>query len=152
VRILEATDAEIARVVPAGEQPLINVGCGEDATVADTAALVRDVLGSDARIEWDAAKPDGTPRKLLDIGRITRLGWRPSIRLRDGIALAYADFLLHRERLAACSGARGIRERGSLCANISRYFARYRIAADASGNNFQGCRRAADLQREHPRL
>jgi GDP-L-fucose synthase len=101
VRILEATDAEIAGVVPAGEQPLINVGCGEDATVADTAALVREVLDSDARIEWDATKRDGTPRKLLDIGRITRLGWRPSIRLRDGIALAYADFLLHRERLAA---------------------------------------------------
>ena len=56
-----ATDTEIAGVVPAGEQPLINVGCGEDATVADTAALVREVLDSDARIEWDAAK-----RSLLE--------------------------------------------------------------------------------------
>jgi GDP-L-fucose synthase len=101
VRIHEATAAEIARVVPEGGQPLINVGCGEDSTVADTAALVREVLGSDARIEWDATKPDGTPRKVLDIERITRLGWRPSVRLRDGIALAYADFLAHRERLAA---------------------------------------------------
>ena len=101
VRLLEATPEDIARVIPDGEAPLINVGCGVDATIADTAALVRDVIGSDARIEWDPTKPDGTPRKTLDISRMTALGWRPSIALRDGVARAYRDFLARAERLPA---------------------------------------------------
>lgn len=72
---------------------IVNVGCGEDLTIADLAALVAQVVGFRGEIVYDATKPDGTPRKLLDVGRISALGWRPSIPLREGIAATYAWFL-----------------------------------------------------------
>ena len=71
----------------------MNIGCGEDVTIRELALLVRDVVGSNAEILWDHSKPDGTPRKLLDVSRLKQLGWRQSTMLREGIALAYADFL-----------------------------------------------------------
>jgi GDP-L-fucose synthase len=73
--------------------PLINVGCGEDQTVADLARTVASVVGFRGAQEFDASKPDGTPRKLLDAGRLRRLGWSPRIDLESGIAAAYRDFL-----------------------------------------------------------
>jgi len=63
----------------------INVGVGEDLTITELAALVAEVVGYGGRIAWDASKPDGTPRKLLDVGPIQALGWRARIPLRDGI-------------------------------------------------------------------
>jgi GDP-L-fucose synthase len=72
---------------------LVNIGTGEDLTIGALAGLVRDVVGFDGRIEWDAAKPDGAPRKLLDVSRITALGWQPRIPLREGIASTYAWFV-----------------------------------------------------------
>mgnify|MGYP006270758775 CR=1 FL=1 len=69
----------------------INVGCGEDITIADLARLVMEVVGFDGTLVHDRTKPDGTPRKLLDTSRLTALGWRPRIALRDGIAQVYAS-------------------------------------------------------------
>ena len=70
--------------------PLVNIGCGQDVTIRDLAETVMDVVGCKARIVFDASKPDGTPRKLLDVNRLAALGWRASTALRDGIARAYA--------------------------------------------------------------
>jgi GDP-L-fucose synthase len=75
--------------------PLVNVGAGEDQTIRELAQLVADVVGFRGSFQYDRSKPDGTPRKLLDVSRITRLGWSPRIGLREGIASAYADFVRH---------------------------------------------------------
>lgn len=75
------------------DQPeLVNVGCGEDVTIRELAETVCDVLGFDGSLEFDTSKPDGTPRKLLDISKIKALGWSPKISLREGIADAYQWF------------------------------------------------------------
>ena len=76
------------------DQPdLINVGCGEDVTIRELAETVCDVLGFNGSLEFDASKPDGTPRKLLGIQKIKSLGWAPKISLREGIADAYDWFI-----------------------------------------------------------
>jgi GDP-L-fucose synthase len=74
------------------EPDLVNIGCGEDVTIRELAETVCDVLGFDGTLEFDASKPDGTPRKLLDISKIKALGWSPRIPLREGIADAYRWF------------------------------------------------------------
>lgn len=73
--------------------PLINIGCGEDRTIRDLAELVREVVGARVEIAWDTSKPDGTPRKLMNVDRLYATGWRPRIALEDGLRRAYADFL-----------------------------------------------------------
>lgn len=79
---------------PAG--PLINIGCGEDVTIAELAQLVAGVTGFSGTIRFDTSRPDGTPRKLLDISRIEALGWRPRVALDEGLKEAYADFASHK--------------------------------------------------------
>jgi GDP-L-fucose synthase len=76
---------------------IINIGCGEDLSIASLAVLIRDVVGFDGQIVYDASKPDGTPRKLLDVSKIQGLGWTPRIPLRQGLASTYAWFLEHEE-------------------------------------------------------
>jgi GDP-L-fucose synthase len=76
----------------------INVGTGEDIPIADLAALVAKTVGFGGRIEQDPSKPDGTPRKLMDVGRLRSLGWSPRVGLAEGLALAYRDFLEHPAR------------------------------------------------------
>ena len=68
-------------------------------TSAELAETVRDIVGFEGDLEFDTSKPDGTPRKLLDTSRLTALGWRPSIGLRQGIEETYAWFLGYREAL-----------------------------------------------------
>jgi len=75
------------------DEQFINVGYGSDISIRDLAEIVRRIVGFDGRIEWDATKPDGTPRKLLDNSRLFALGWKPRIDLETGIRLAYEDFL-----------------------------------------------------------
>jgi len=75
--------------------PLINIGCGKDQTIADLARMVASVVGFRGTLEFDTSKPDGTPRKLLDVGRLGRLGWSPRVGLEAGIVAAYKDFLAH---------------------------------------------------------
>ena len=72
---------------------IINIGCGEDVTIRELAELICDVVGFDGELVWDKAKPDGTPRKLLDVTKICALGWQPTIPLREGIAQTYEWFL-----------------------------------------------------------
>jgi GDP-L-fucose synthase len=72
---------------------IINVGFGEDISIRELAELICDVVGFDGELTWDASKPDGTPRKLLDVTKLLALGWKPSIRLRNGIAQTYEWFL-----------------------------------------------------------
>jgi GDP-L-fucose synthase len=72
---------------------IINVGCGEDVTIRELAEMVCQVVGFEGNLVFDATKPDGTPRKLLDVGPLFGMGWRPKIGLRDGIRDAYQWFM-----------------------------------------------------------
>lgn len=71
------------------DEPLVNVGCGEDISISELAALIGRIVGYDGAVVFDKSKPDGTPRKLLDVSRLGSLGWRPRIRLEDGIRTTY---------------------------------------------------------------
>ena len=71
----------------------VNLGYGDDVTIRELAALVKDVVGYEGALKFDATKPDGTPRKLMDVGRMSALGWRAQIPLRSGLQSAYEDFL-----------------------------------------------------------
>jgi GDP-L-fucose synthase len=72
---------------------IINVGCGQDISIRELAGLICEVVGFDGELAWDTAKPDGTPRKLLDVSKIHDLGWRHTIALREGIEKTYEWFL-----------------------------------------------------------
>ncbi len=74
------------------EPPLVNVGVGEDVTIRELAELVGKVVGFDGELVFDTTKPDGTPRKLMDVSRINAIGWRATTSLEDGLARAYRDF------------------------------------------------------------
>lgn len=80
-----------------GEEP-VNVGTGEDLTIAELADLLREVTGYSGRLVHDTARPDGTPRKLLDVSRIAELGWRPAIGLRAGLAATYRWYVRQANR------------------------------------------------------
>jgi GDP-L-fucose synthase len=67
----------------------INVGVGEDVSIKELAETIKRIIGFEGSIEWDSSKPDGTPRKLLDVSRLTALGWKAKISLEDGIASTY---------------------------------------------------------------
>ena len=71
----------------------VNVGCGEDVTISELAGLAARVVGFRGQLVYDRSKPDGTPRKLMDVSRIRATGWAPKVSLESGIALAYQDFL-----------------------------------------------------------
>ncbi|GAB4167419.1 MAG: GDP-L-fucose synthase [Rhodocyclaceae bacterium] len=96
-RLLGSDESRTGRFEP----PLVNIGCGEDLTIAELARLVGRVVGFGGEIRFDASKPDGTPRKLLDVSRLTALGWRPRVALEEGLGLAYRDFLERQARQGA---------------------------------------------------
>jgi len=75
------------------QPPLVNIGCGNDLTVRELAETIARVVGFKGELRFDASKPDGTPRKLLEVSRMEKLGWRPKVSLADGVALAYKDYL-----------------------------------------------------------
>jgi GDP-L-fucose synthase len=77
--LLENYDDEIA----------LNVGTGKDISIKELAELIKGIVGFEGKINWDSSKPDGTPRKLLDVSRITALGWKPTISLEEGIRSTY---------------------------------------------------------------
>jgi GDP-L-fucose synthase len=73
--------------------PLVNIGVGDDVTIRDLAATMKQVVGFDGEIVFDTRKPDGTPRKLMDSRRIAAFGWQASIGLEEGLAKVYSDYL-----------------------------------------------------------
>ncbi len=75
------------------EPELINVGTGEDLTIKNLALLIKDIIGFEGELVFDSSKPDGTPRKLMDVSKLHSTGWKHKIELKEGIALAYQDFL-----------------------------------------------------------
>jgi GDP-L-fucose synthase len=75
------------------EPGFINIGAGEDITITDLAFLIKDIIGYEGEIKFDATKPDGTPRKLMDVSKLQSKGWKYKIGLKDGIKMAYDDFL-----------------------------------------------------------
>lgn len=75
------------------DEAIVNIGVGEDVPIRDLAAQVRDIVGFSGEVAWDADKPDGTPRKLMDVDRIGALGWRARIGLSDGIRSTYDAYL-----------------------------------------------------------
>lgn len=93
VYLLELASKDFAALVSDAHPPLVNIGYGEDQSIAELARMVARVVGFRGSLRFDASKPDGTPRKLLDSARINALGWKPRTRMEAGIALAYQDFL-----------------------------------------------------------
>jgi GDP-L-fucose synthase len=93
LQLMGLSEEALREKIPEGHPPLVNVGCGEDLTIGELAGLVRDAVGARSQIVYDRSKPDGTPRKLLDIGLIRALGWQPRVALAEGLKLAYADFV-----------------------------------------------------------
>jgi GDP-L-fucose synthase len=92
VHLMRLADAKFDALVAPGVAPIINAGVGKDLAIAELAALVAEIVGFGGRLVFDASKPDGTPRKTLDVSRLAGLGWQPRVSLRQGIALAYRDF------------------------------------------------------------
>jgi GDP-L-fucose synthase len=75
------------------DSELVNIGTGIDVTIKELAETVKQIVGFEGEINWDTSRPDGTPRKLMDVSKLHSLGWKHKIELKDGIALAYQDFL-----------------------------------------------------------
>lgn len=75
------------------EKEIINIGCGEEITIAELAELIKEIVGFNGNLVFDASKPDGTPRKLLDVTKINNLGWHYKTKIKEGIQMAYQDFL-----------------------------------------------------------
>lgn len=71
----------------------VNIGVGEDVSIRDLAQFIKEVVGFEGQLEFDSSKPDGTPRKLMDVSKLNSLGWKAKTDLKDGIRLAYQDFL-----------------------------------------------------------
>ena len=92
VALLRLSDAKFSSAI-ATYPPLVNIGSGADLTIRELAEAVSRVVGFKGALQFDASKPDGTPRKLLDVSRMARLGWAPKVPMPEGIALAYRDFL-----------------------------------------------------------
>jgi len=91
----DLADALLFLMLHYSEEEHINVGWGEDLAIHDLAGMVARVVGYEGRLSYDTTKPDGTPRKLLDVSRLRALGWRPTIDLETGIRETYAWFIEH---------------------------------------------------------
>jgi GDP-L-fucose synthase len=93
VHLLEISEEKLEKAIGVNRPPLVNIGCGEDQTIAELAEKIREAVGTSVRIVYDRSKPDGTPQKLLDIGLIRSLGWQPRLSLTEGLRSTYAAFL-----------------------------------------------------------
>jgi GDP-L-fucose synthase len=93
VDLMTLPDVQYDQLLPMGRPPLINIGSGEDLTIAELANLIKRCVGFRGELVFDPSMPDGTPQKLLDVSRMSALGWTPKLGLEEGIRLAYADFV-----------------------------------------------------------
>jgi len=91
----DLTEALIFLMEKYDSSEIINVGTGEEISIRDLAELVKEVVGYKGKIKFDTSKPDGTPRKLLDISKIKALGWQPTTTLKEGLQITYSWFLHH---------------------------------------------------------
>ena len=89
----DAADACVFVMKHYSDLGFLNIGTGEDVTIKEFAEVVAAIVGYKGKIEFDTTRPDGTPRKLLDVSKIRKLGWAPKTSLRDGLAQTYTDFL-----------------------------------------------------------
>ena len=93
VFLMNLSDEKLKSIVTDEDiPPIVNIGCGKDQTIREIAELIAEVVGCDSRLDFDLSKPDGTPRKLLDISRLAALGWKPQMSLREGLEKTYQDF------------------------------------------------------------
>ena len=99
LHVFDLADAAVMLFERYEDESIINVGCGADVTIAELCDMVRDVTGYRGVHEFDASRPDGTPRKLLDVSRISALGWRPKIALRSGIEQVYGWYTANADSL-----------------------------------------------------
>ena len=93
VYLMNLSDEKFVSLMSENIAPLVNIGCGTDLSILELAELVKGVVGFDGKIVFDISKPDGTPRKLLDVGKLGQLGWKAKTGLQEGIRLAYMDYL-----------------------------------------------------------
>jgi GDP-L-fucose synthase len=93
----DLADAALFLMERYDSEEILNVGTGKDIPIAELAELIRDIVGYEGRIVFDTSRPDGTPRKLLDVSRLEAMGWRPRIALREGIGQTYAWYCRHVE-------------------------------------------------------
>jgi GDP-L-fucose synthase len=93
----DLADAALFLMENYDEEEIINVGTGEDVSIAELANMVREAVGFEGDIAYDTSKPDGTPRKLLDVTRLHAVGWHAQIRLEQGIRQTYAWYLENRD-------------------------------------------------------
>jgi GDP-L-fucose synthase len=92
--LMNLPESELDGVVANRQSPpLVNIGCGEDLTIRELSELIASVVGFEKALVFDSSKPDGTPRKLLDVSRLTAMGWKPRVSLREGLAITYRSFL-----------------------------------------------------------
>jgi GDP-L-fucose synthase len=89
----DLADALVFLMLHYNEKQFVNVGYGEDISIGELAQMVKETVGFQGDIEFDTSKPNGTPKKLMDCSRLFSLGWKPAVSLKEGIALAYQDFL-----------------------------------------------------------
>lgn len=89
----DLADAAFMLMQTYNEKQFLNVGCGEDISIKNLAELVMKIIGYQGSLYFNTDKPDGTPRKLMDVSKLKSLGWKPKINLEEGITLAYKDFL-----------------------------------------------------------
>lgn len=87
--LLNLPETAYEKLIENGKTPLVNVGYGKDTSIKDLALLIQKIVGFEGDTVWDSSKPDGTPRKLLDVSRMTALGWQPKTPLKEGIRLSY---------------------------------------------------------------
>lgn len=99
------------------DPPLVNVGSGKDQSIRELAQLVAEVVGYEGELLFDPTKPDGTPRKLLDTSRLSSLGWRPAVSLREGLEATYRDYL---ESLRESTGESKTKVNGTAPTTVSR--------------------------------
>lgn len=93
LHLLEQPEERLESLFSDVHPPLVNVGCGTDLTIRDLAELIRQIVGFSGKLVFDTSKPDGTMRKLLDVNKMTQLGWQASTSMRDGITMAYQTYL-----------------------------------------------------------
>lgn len=91
--LLEQGEDKLASLFNEELPPLVNIGCGEDLTIKELAEMVAEVVGFKGNLTFDTSKPDGTMRKVMDVSRINKLGWKRTMQLKDGIGLSYQDML-----------------------------------------------------------